>query len=137
MVCEMRSRNSMARALNIELSPGLTTFLETLEEHEVPCLPWALPRRSNGMKSQGCPAHATNETWQNDKPGAGLLWPTSPSLPSGCLSPSVINKQTGGWRDGSLVKSTSRSSRGHEFNSQQPHGGSQPSVMGVPFFWCV
>jgi hypothetical protein len=27
-------------------------------------------------------------------------------------------------------KSTDCSSRGPEFNSQQPHGGSQPSVMG-------
>ena len=35
-----------------------------------------------------------------------------------------------GWRDGSTVKSSDCSSRGSEFNSQQPHGGSQPSVMG-------
>jgi len=35
-----------------------------------------------------------------------------------------------GWRDGSLIKSTNFSSRGLEFNSQHPHGGSQPSVMG-------
>ena len=34
-----------------------------------------------------------------------------------------------GWRDGSEVKSTGFSSRGPEFNSQQPHGGSRPSVM--------
>jgi hypothetical protein len=34
------------------------------------------------------------------------------------------------WRDdGSVVKSTDCSSRGPEFNSQQPHGGSQPSIM--------
>jgi hypothetical protein len=32
-----------------------------------------------------------------------------------------------GWRDGSAVKSTGCSSRGPEFNSQQPHGGSQDS----------
>jgi hypothetical protein len=32
-------------------------------------------------------------------------------------------------RDGSAVKSTDCSSRGPEFNSQQPHGGSQPPVM--------
>jgi hypothetical protein len=43
-----------------------------------------------------------------------------------------------GWRDGSAVKSTNCSSRGPEFNSQQPHGGSQPSVMGSDtLFWCV
>jgi len=35
-----------------------------------------------------------------------------------------------GWKDGSVVKSTGCSCRGPEFNSQQPHGGSQPSVMG-------
>jgi hypothetical protein len=30
------------------------------------------------------------------------------------------------------------SSRGPEFNSQQPHGGSQPSVMGSDaLFWCL
>jgi hypothetical protein len=28
-----------------------------------------------------------------------------------------------------VVKSTDYSSEGSEFNSQQPHGGSQPSVM--------
>jgi hypothetical protein len=36
------------------------------------------------------------------------------------------------------VKNTDCSSRGPEFNSQQPHGGSQPSVMGSDaLFWCV
>jgi hypothetical protein len=34
-----------------------------------------------------------------------------------------------GWRDGSVGKSTDCSSEGPEFKSQQPHGGSQPSVM--------
>jgi hypothetical protein len=43
-----------------------------------------------------------------------------------------------GWRDGSVVKSTDCSSRGHKFNSQQPHGGSQPSVIeSDALFWCV
>jgi hypothetical protein len=41
-----------------------------------------------------------------------------------------------GWRDGSVVKSTDCSSRGAEFNSQQPHGGSQPSVMGSDALFC-
>ena len=36
-----------------------------------------------------------------------------------------------GWRDGSVVKSTSCSSRGHEFNSQQPHSVSQPSAINI------
>jgi len=43
-----------------------------------------------------------------------------------------------GWRDGSERKSTDCSSRGSEFNSQQQHGGSQPSVTGSDaLFWCV
>jgi hypothetical protein len=37
-----------------------------------------------------------------------------------------------------VVKSTDCSSRGPEFNSQQPHGGSQPSVMrSDTLFWSV
>jgi hypothetical protein len=50
----------------------------------------------------------------------------------------VIEIGTMGWRGGSVVKSTDCSSRGPEFNSQQPHGDSQPSVMGSDaLFWCV
>jgi hypothetical protein len=49
-----------------------------------------------------------------------------------------VKKWSGGWRDGSVFKSTDCSSKGPEFNSQQPHGGSQPSVMGSgALFWCV
>jgi hypothetical protein len=48
----------------------------------------------------------------------------------------LINKV--GWRDSSAVKSTVCSSTGHEFNSQQPHGGSQLSVVvSDALFWCV
>jgi hypothetical protein len=39
-----------------------------------------------------------------------------------------LEVSSGGWRDGSAVKSTNRSSEGPEFKSQQPHGGSQPSI---------
>ena len=43
-----------------------------------------------------------------------------------------------GWRDGSAVKGTDYFSWGPEFNSQQPHGSSQASVMGSDvLFWCV
>jgi hypothetical protein len=42
-----------------------------------------------------------------------------------------------GWRDGSAVKSTDCSYRGPEFNSQQLHDGSQPSVMGIPLLVCL
>jgi hypothetical protein len=44
----------------------------------------------------------------------------------------------GGWRDGSVVKSTDCSSEGPEFKSQQPHGGSQLSVTkSDALFWGV
>jgi hypothetical protein len=53
-------------------------------------------------------------------------------------SKAKTNKQTNKkWagEDGSEVKT---SSRGPEFNSQQPHGGSQPSVMrSDALFWSV
>jgi hypothetical protein len=43
-----------------------------------------------------------------------------------------------GWRDGSAVKSNDCFSRGAEFNSQQPHGGSQSSIRrSDALFWCV
>jgi len=50
-----------------------------------------------------------------------------------------VSKPPGaGWRDCSVVKSTDCSSRGPEFNSQQPHGGSQPPVMrSDALFWCI
>jgi hypothetical protein len=39
---------------------------------------------------------------------------------------------------GELGKRTHCSSEGPEFKSQQPHGGSQPSVMrSDALFWCV
>jgi hypothetical protein len=41
-----------------------------------------------------------------------------------------------GWRDSSVVESTDCSSRGPELNSQWPHGGSQPSVVGCPLLVC-
>jgi hypothetical protein len=44
-----------------------------------------------------------------------------------------------GWKDDSAVKSTDYSSRGPEFNFQQPHDGSRPSVIGIrcPFLVCL
>ena len=50
----------------------------------------------------------------------------------------LLKTYTWGWRDGSAVKSTGCSSSGPEFNSQEPHGGSEPSVMESDvLFWCV
>jgi len=48
----------------------------------------------------------------------------------------IQKKEEWGWRDGSAVKSTDCSSRGPEFKSQQPHGGSQPSVMRSDALFC-
>ena len=43
-----------------------------------------------------------------------------------------------GWGDGSAIKSADSSSKGPEFKSQQPHGGSQPSVTkSDALFWSV
>jgi hypothetical protein len=54
------------------------------------------------------------------------------------LNKDDINSVILGWRDGSAVKSTDYFSGGPEFNSQQSHGGSQPSIMGSDdLFWCV
>jgi hypothetical protein len=50
----------------------------------------------------------------------------------------VLESVSEGWRDGSAVKSIECSSRDPEFKSHQPHGGSQPSVMGSDaLFWSV
>jgi hypothetical protein len=49
-----------------------------------------------------------------------------------------IRKAELGWRDGSAVKSSVCSFKGSEFNSQQPHGGSQPSWITIGsnvLFW--
>ena len=47
-------------------------------------------------------------------------------------------QKVSGWRDGSEVKSISYSSRGLEFNSQQPHGASQVPIMRpCPLFWHI
>jgi hypothetical protein len=46
-----------------------------------------------------------------------------------CNGMLLKRKKGGGWRDDSAVKSTDCSSEGPEFKSQQPHGGSQPSIM--------
>jgi hypothetical protein len=40
------------------------------------------------------------------------------------INNSLKEIQKRGWRDGSVGKSTDWSSRGPEFKSQQPHGGS-------------
>jgi hypothetical protein len=67
------------------------------------------------------------------------LWDTMKAVLRGKLiTLSAFRKKLGGWRDGSVVKSTDCSSKGREFKSQQPHDGSQPSVMrSDTLFWGV
>ena len=49
---------------------------------------------------------------------------------------SILKGEEMDWRDGSEVRSTGCSSRGPEFKSQQPYGGSQPSKMrSGGLFW--
>jgi hypothetical protein len=58
------------------------------------------------------------------------------ALGEGCVTKQNLYPK--GWRDGSVIKSTDYSSRGPEFNYQQPHGGLQTSVMGSDaIFLCV
>jgi hypothetical protein len=53
-----------------------------------------------------------------------------------CVLKTVYKSCCGGWRDGFVVKSTGCSSKHPEFNSQQPHGVSQPSIMWSDvLFW--
>jgi hypothetical protein len=71
-------------------------------------------------------------------PGIGVRIVNSTTWVIGTKIKSSVKTESGGWCDGSVVKNTDCSSRGPEFNSQQPHGGSQPSVMGSDaLFWCV
>ena len=49
-----------------------------------------------------------------------------------------VIQPTGSGKTHLALKLTDCSSEGLEFKSQQPHGGSQPSVMGSDaLFWCV
>ena len=51
---------------------------------------------------------------------------------------SIIEESLGSWWDGSVGKSTDFFSKGTEFKSQQPHGGSQPPIVrSDALFWCV
>jgi hypothetical protein len=92
-------------------------------------------------------AHAFNPSTREAEAGGSLssrpAWstegvPGQPGLYRETLSKKKKKKLRESWRDGSVVKSIDCSSRGPEFNSQQPHGGSQPSAVGSDaLFWCV
>jgi hypothetical protein len=80
-----------------------------------------MPGNKKGKTNQ-----LTNQT--NKKPK-----PQKPTKQKQTQTPKQNNEnkdRAQSWRDGSEVKSTDCSHKGPEFNSQQPHGGSQPSVIG-------
>jgi hypothetical protein len=69
-----------------------------------------------------------------------LAWSAKPVLGYPELSSTVLSlkeKRRAG-KMAQQLRALTALSRGPEFNSQQPHGGSQPSVMGSDaLFWCV
>ena len=81
----------------------------------------SLVYRVGSRAKQGNPVSKKQKTKQNKKTKkAGLV---------NIITKINIKNKGWGWRDGSELKSTDCSSRSLEFNSQQPHGGSGPSVM--------
>jgi hypothetical protein len=93
----------------------------------------------------GVVVHAFNPSTQEAEAGGFLslrpAWSTewAPGQPELCRDTLSQKKQTNrDWWDGSVVKSTDYSSKGSKFKSQQPHGGSQPSVTkSDALFWSV
>jgi hypothetical protein len=102
----------------------------------------------------------SDQGWQDDLSSKGL--PSLSRIPSTCMvertdscqyypdlhmcavlcmcgHPYTVKKKSNkGWRDGSVVKSANCSSEGPKFKSQQPHGGSQPSVTkSDALFWSI
>ena len=81
------------------------------------------------------PDIAARNEWQRCNQISQWGWKYCKIYPCGDLNKNVPH---GGWRDGSVVKSTDCTSRGPEFNSQQPHGGSQSSLTGsYALLWSV
>jgi hypothetical protein len=94
------------------------------------------PRRVTAQNKTLCLSYEAISFGQETTCLYGLLW-------SFCLKLSLrlIVFKNGACEAGEMaqwVKSTDCSSRGPEFNSQQPHGGLQPSVMrSDALYWCV
>jgi hypothetical protein len=64
---------------------------------------------------------------RNAQPGLPVVWDSA-------LIVGALRSAFRGW----WVRAPDCSSKGPEFKSQQPHGGSQPSVMrSDALFWCV
>jgi hypothetical protein len=79
------------------------------------------------------PVYTVNHNWAK-APGRSFFWKQGVTY-SLWFRYSCVNQikrgKLGDWRDDSAVKSTDCSSTGPEVNSQQPHGSSEPSVMGI------
>jgi hypothetical protein len=103
--------------------------------------------KKKNLLNQAVVAHAFNpSTWEaeasrflSSRPAWSTEWvPGQPGLYTEKPCHTHTQNEIEGWRDGTAVKSTDCSSRSPEFNSQQPHGGSQPSVIRSDvLFWCV
>jgi hypothetical protein len=88
---------------------------------------WWIQGRECANVLQGCA-----QVWVAHAPVGNLLLGTFWQYSLG------LQQNTGGWWDGSVVKSTDCFSEGPEFKSQQPHGGSQTSVTkSDALFWSL
>jgi hypothetical protein len=110
-----------------------------------------LPNSSAGVLMPNCSAEWTLGTREvNSKPVVGNSWVcsilrVSKSKVMGESSPYLKHRLCqdkkhllGAGEMAQWVRAPDCSSRGPEFKSQQPHGGSQPSVMrSDALFWCV
>ena len=80
-------------------------------------------------------ASATPAALGSALPSAGFPWWTGADSPVGLTNfrlEAEKDRDSRVGRDGSQVTSTGCSSRGPRFNSQHPHGSSQPCMIPVP-----
>jgi hypothetical protein len=81
-----------------------------------------------GRAIQRNPVSKQNKTKQNKTKQNKTKQNKNPASYCAEMSVHAFNPEFGGWRDGSVGKSTDCSSKGPEFKSQQQHDDSQPSV---------
>ncbi|XP_060244581.1 uncharacterized protein LOC132655740 [Meriones unguiculatus] len=137
--CEAGCRRAAAEAGKWRVTHSI---LSALEESA-----GASPPKRKGRKGPFVSHRLRGENSQREEckcsaaPGPFVLLPSSP-CPAwlavvNLMQAGVIrDEEPQGWRDGSAVKSTGCLSRGPELNSQQPHGGSQASIMRSGALFC-